>query len=39
MAESIKYSVIIVSSVPVLLLYPFVQKYLVKGIMIGAIKG
>ena len=34
-----KYSLIIVSSVPVLILYPFIQKYFVKGIMIGAIKG
>lgn len=39
MAESIKYSVIIVSSIPVLLLYPFVQKYFVQGVMIGSIKG
>ena len=34
-----KYSVIIVSSLPVLVLYPFVQKYFVKGVMIGAVKG
>lgn len=39
MAESIKYSVIIVSSLPALLLYPFVQKYFVQGVMIGSIKG
>jgi putative aldouronate transport system permease protein len=39
MAESIKYSVIIVSSLPVLVLYPFVQKYFVQGVMIGSIKG
>ena len=39
MMEGIKYSVIVVSSVPVLLLYPFVQKYFVKGVMIGAVKG
>ena len=38
-AESIKYSVIIVSSLPVMLIYPFIQKYFVKGVMIGAIKG
>lgn len=39
MAELLKYSLIIVASVPVLCLYPFVQKYFVKGVMIGAIKG
>ncbi|TDF94851.1 carbohydrate ABC transporter permease [Paenibacillus piri] len=39
LAESIKYSVIIVSSLPVLLVYPFVQRYFVKGVMIGSIKG
>jgi putative aldouronate transport system permease protein len=38
-AETIKYSVIVFASVPVLCLYPFLQKYFVKGIMIGAIKG
>lgn len=39
MAEAIKYSVIVVSSVPMIILYPFVQKYFVKGVMIGAVKG
>ncbi len=34
-----KYSLIIVASLPVLILYPFIQRYFVKGIMIGAIKG
>ena len=38
-AETIKYSVIVVSSIPMLIIYPFVQKYFVKGVMIGAIKG
>lgn len=38
-SESIKYAVIIVSSVPMLILYPFLQKFFVKGVMIGAIKG
>lgn len=39
LSESIKYAVIIVSSLPVLVLYPFVQKHFVKGVMIGSIKG
>ena len=38
-ADVMKYSLIIVSSVPVLALYPFAQKYFVKGVMIGAVKG
>ncbi|WP_099204534.1 carbohydrate ABC transporter permease [Scatolibacter rhodanostii] len=37
--EMLKYALVIVSSVPVLMLYPFVQKYFVKGVMIGSIKG
>ncbi|GFZ90790.1 putative ABC transporter permease protein YtcP [Paenibacillus marchantiophytorum] len=37
--ETIKYATIIVATAPILLLYPFLQKYFVKGIMIGAIKG
>ena len=37
--ETIKYAVIIVSVVPILCVYSFVQKYFVKGVMIGAVKG
>ncbi|CAI6050428.1 Melibiose/raffinose/stachyose import permease protein MelC [Paenibacillus sp. JJ-100] len=37
--ELIKYGAIIVSSLPLLILYPFLQKYFVKGVMIGSIKG
>ena len=39
MADLLKYSLIIVASLPIWCAYPFVQKYFVKGIMIGAIKG
>ena len=38
-AESIKYSAIVLTTVPVLCVYPFLQKYFVKGVMIGAVKG
>jgi putative aldouronate transport system permease protein len=37
--EIIKYAVIMVASVPMMILYPFLQKYFVKGVMIGAVKG
>ena len=37
--ELLKYALIVVSSVPVLLLYPLVQKHFIRGVMIGAIKG
>lgn len=39
MADLLKYSLIIVSSLPIICMYPFVQKYFVKGVMIGSIKG
>ena len=39
MGDLLKYGMIIVSSLPLLILYPFLQKYFVKGVMIGAIKG
>lgn len=39
LAESVKYVVIIISSLPVLLMYPFVQRHFVKGVMIGSLKG
>ena len=39
LGEIIKYSTIIVSTVPILLVYPFLQKYFTKGVMIGAVKG
>jgi len=39
LADLLKYSLIVVASVPVLLIYPFVSRYFTKGIMIGAVKG
>ncbi|WP_136605338.1 carbohydrate ABC transporter permease [Paenibacillus dokdonensis] len=39
LAESIKYAVIMISSLPILIMYPFVQRHFVKGVMIGSIKG
>ena len=39
LTESIKYAVIVVASVPMLIAYPFLQKFFVKGVMVGAIKG
>lgn len=38
-ADQIKYGVIIVSSLPILVLYPFLQKYFEKGVLIGSVKG
>lgn len=39
MAGVIKYALIVVSMTPVMIIYPFVQKYFVKGVMIGSVKG
>ena len=38
-AISIKSAVIVTSTLPIILLYPFLQRYFVKGVMIGAVKG
>lgn len=38
-ADQVKYAVLIVSTLPILCVYPFVQKYFEKGVMIGAVKG
>lgn len=37
--ESIKYATILIATVPILCVYPFLQRYFVKGVMIGAVKG
>lgn len=39
MSQGMKYSIVIVSSLPLILIYPFVQKYFAKGVMIGSVKG
>lgn len=39
MAQTMKYALIVVASVPMLIIYPFVQKFFVKGVMIGSVKG
>jgi multiple sugar transport system permease protein/putative aldouronate transport system permease protein len=39
LSDLMKYSLIVVSSLPVLIMYPFVQKHFVKGVMIGSVKG
>lgn len=39
LAEQLKYSSVVVASLPALIAYPFVQKYFVKGVMIGSVKG
>lgn len=38
-SDTIKYATVIISSLPIMLLYPFLQKYFVKGVMIGSVKG
>lgn len=38
-AETLKYAVIVVSVLPMLAIYPFIQRYFMKGVMVGAVKG
>ena len=39
LAELLKYSTIVVSSLPLLIMYPYFQKYFEKGVMLGSVKG
>lgn len=39
LAETMKYSLIVVASVPMLIAYPFVQKFFIRGVMVGSVKG
>jgi len=38
-AETIKYAAIIITTTPILCVYPFLQRFFVKGVTIGAVKG
>jgi len=38
-AENIKYAIIIITALPIICVYPFIQKYFIKGIMVGSVKG
>jgi len=37
--EVLKYAIIVFTSIPIILVYPFVQKHFIKGVMIGSLKG
>jgi len=39
LSDSIKYGMIVISALPMMILYPFLQKYFVQGVMIGSLKG
>jgi len=39
MAQTMKYALIVVATVPLLVVYPLLQKYFAKGVMVGSIKG
>ena len=39
LGEGIRYAIIVVSSIPMIVLYPFFQRYFTKGVMVGAVKG
>ena len=38
-SDTVKYAVVVVATLPILCIYPFLQKYFVKGVMVGAVKG
>ena len=39
LADVLKYALIVVSTAPIRCMYPFIQRYLIKGAMIGSVKG
>ena len=38
-AESVKYVVVVAACLPIIIIFPFLEKYFIKGVMIGSIKG
>ncbi len=38
-AEAVKYATIVVATLPIAIIYPFIQRYFVKGVTLGSIKG
>jgi len=38
-ADQLKYTMIVVATLPIMCIYPFLQKYFVKGVMVGSLKG
>ena len=38
-AESMKYIIVLATTAPILIIFPFVEKYFVKGVMVGSLKG
>ena len=39
MADNVKMATVVVGTLPIVLIYPFVQKYFVKGMLVGSVKG
>lgn len=39
LAEQLKYCIVVLAAAPLLIVYPFLQKYFAKGVMVGAVKG
>ena len=39
LSQVLKYALIVISSLPMMILYPFAQKFFIQGVMIGAVKG
>ena len=38
-SDAVKYAVIVLSTIPIIIVYPFLQKYFAKGVLLGSVKG